>query len=389
MTLIIDNRPQLGVAPGLHALIVGVSRYQYLPERDAGQAGPFGMRQLSACARSANSVAEWLIANDRHLPARLATCRMLLSPSAAEAATLAHVHVAAATMTAFLEAVRDWREDASQSRDDVAFLYFAGHGIQRTRDNSIILFEDFGDGIGGLLRNAVDVKSVFYGMAPSNQRPDISRRQFYFVDACREFPPEQLQFANQQATPAFDTSWPTYDDRAAPIFFAALPGASAYSLPGRSTLFSEALLKALSGGAGEPTDDAGRVRWRVSVGSLIPALKAYLEEMSRAYGEMQGVSAGGAVDVNTVVTYLPTVPDVNVVIEIVPAESVAEAVVTVPNDAGTNVPVPAPLNPHPYSSVWLAGYYRIGATFVPRGVKLPTATERVWPPLFHKRIFEP
>jgi hypothetical protein len=81
MTLAFDERDQLGDAAGLHAFVVGVSAYRDLP----GGPGPpapdnFEMAQLTAPARSAFRIYQWLVEREEQLPVPLATVRLLVSP---------------------------------------------------------------------------------------------------------------------------------------------------------------------------------------------------------------------------------------------------------------------------------------------------------------------
>ena len=90
--LILDRRQELGDRPGLHALLIGVSDYPNLPpasdtpKPDAGLPD-LGLRPLSGTARSADALAQWIVANPDRFDRPLATCRLLISPSAAELAS--------------------------------------------------------------------------------------------------------------------------------------------------------------------------------------------------------------------------------------------------------------------------------------------------------------
>ena len=85
MTLVVNRRPQLQGQPCLHAFIVGVSAYRFLPRRDNQDTYDpqvtMGLRQLSSTALSAYHVFCWLQEHQNTLPVPLATVRLLLSPS--------------------------------------------------------------------------------------------------------------------------------------------------------------------------------------------------------------------------------------------------------------------------------------------------------------------
>ena len=67
----------------------------------------------------------------------------------------------------------------------------------------MLLLEEFGNGIGCSLVNGVDVRNLFYGMAPSTTRPNIANTQLYFIDACRNMPEIFTNFETLQPTQIF------------------------------------------------------------------------------------------------------------------------------------------------------------------------------------------
>ena len=72
--------------------------------------------------------------------------------------------------------------DVSEHREGLAWFYFAGHGLELTSTEQAMVLADFGSGYGPLLRRALTVNNLFYGMAPSARMPDVARTQVYFVD---------------------------------------------------------------------------------------------------------------------------------------------------------------------------------------------------------------
>ena len=76
MSLLIDNRAALGANPGVHAFIIGVSRYPFLTGGTTPVPDPWGLDQLTSSASSAHKVFEWL--KGARLTVPLATCRVLL-----------------------------------------------------------------------------------------------------------------------------------------------------------------------------------------------------------------------------------------------------------------------------------------------------------------------
>jgi hypothetical protein len=264
-------------------------------------------------------------------------------------------------------AAKAWREDASVQRDAATLFYFAGHGLQRSRGDQVILLEGFGEA-GRLLQHAVDVNSLRSGMAPAAGRPEIARTQFYFIDACRNLPSVLLSYQQLKANWIFDVEESGKDDRHAPIFFAAPPDGQAQALPNEQTLFSLALLRCLKGEAAQaPRDDAkdqAAKRWHVTSHSLNSGLGIALDELNRRYGGTQRWIVDGFGE-DAVLCYLEGPPKVPVRILVEPAEAVQGTQVVILNEidpASSPCTFPAPGVAHPYQRDLTAGYYRLQAT---------------------------
>src|SRR5205085_5850611 len=149
--------------------------------------------QLSSTSLTAYKIYQWLLERQARLPLPLATVRLLLSPSNEEAAQIGaelnQLGVTACTRQNFAAEARQWRTDASSHNENVTFFYFAGHGVQRSKNDGVLLLEDFGDPAEGTLHNAAEIINIFNGMAPpASVQQKMARTQFYFVDACRVLP---------------------------------------------------------------------------------------------------------------------------------------------------------------------------------------------------------
>ncbi|MCA2217349.1 hypothetical protein [Jidongwangia harbinensis] len=379
--------------PALHVLIAGVSAYPHLPGFGAPptEAG-LGMRQLSSTALSAYLMLDWLLraAAEQRLCRPLGSVRMLLSPQVAEAdATeqpagrfvappVDELLLPGCTLPAFVAAAAAWRDSAKRHPDGATLFYFAGHGIQRTRGDQVLLMEEFGRG-GPLALQAVDVGTLRNGMAPyagdghsSSARPGIARTQFYFVDACRNTPSRVLSLEDLRATPVFDVERSDLiDDRQAPVFYASIPAGVAQAVPGQQTLFSIALLRCLGGDAAEAPDHSAEGRraaqWHVSSFSLQKGLAMRMTEVNRQYGGQQAIIADGFTG-NAVLCYLPDRPVVPFEVLIEPDQAVPCTRIVVRDDrdpatareipaAGARFAVPTP--------PLRAGYYHFSAVVQP------------------------
>ncbi|AGY59310.1 caspase family protein [Gloeobacter kilaueensis] len=388
--LLVDNRKILKGEPGFHALIVGISHYPHLPE-GGGTPAPesFGMKQLSSTALSAFRFYRWLIDNQSTLPVPLATCRLLLSPSEQEIE--AEPELAAildragdGTLKSFLTALAEWRTDASTHKDGIALFYFAGHGVQASRQDSILLLENFGDGLGSALTNAVRSREIFDGMAFSANCPEIAQKQFYFIDACRNLPAKFKNFEKLNTTAPWDIELGGRDDRCAPIFYAAVADSKAYAIKGDQSIFSKALIQCLKNLAGTPPEQEEDVpRWRVTVNSLAKSLSDEISRLNALYKTDQECITNGLVK-DAVICYLTAPPTVEIQLEVLPPGALASVHVQVCSEEDAEIwNLVAPVDPHPYRSQLPGGSYILRGKVDPPqpGLKNYTRIQLARPPL--------
>jgi hypothetical protein len=377
-SLVVDRRQELAGAPGLHALIVGVGEYHHLTGGKAAVADPWGMGQLSSTASSAHGIYEWLVraSDEGRLPAPLATCRLLLSPAAGEVvATSARP----ATLQRFAAAAKAWRGDCNAGRDEVAFFFFAGHGVQLSREDAVLCLSGFRDPDFGFLHHAVSLANLRNGMAPAPGFEQIARTQLYFADACRVRPEEFAKFQAPGTTEVFDVALAGEDDRCAPIFYGAVSSQAAHAVPGGRTLFSSALLECLGGEAAVAVgeDPNGVVRYGVTAISLNEALlDEMIDRINRRYGADQTYANGGSFGSVTLCT-LEGTPEVRLRLELVPAESHQRGRLRLVRQTDQETfEVQPPIQPHPYERSLPYGIYRLELTFDPPPPVAPV--ERTW-----------
>ncbi len=412
MTLVYDNRQNLQGSAGIHALIAGVSHYTHLP----GGGGPpakkdWDLPQLTASALTGYKIYRWLIDHRRDLPKPLATVRLLLSPTDAEAEKIAAgmKEIRAAlqgepvtledtpshcTLDDFAGQARDWRADAvSDTHDEhITFFYFAGHGIQRKNNDPVLLVEDFGNPTWGMVAKTVEFNGLFDGMAPSSdEQGKIARTQLYFIDACRVRPDDLNKYKFPNIADIFDVELGGEDRRSAPVFYATVANTQAYSKTGEQTLFSEALIDCLNSEAVVPTneqDASGYARYRVSIYSLAEKLSAKAEAL-RALDLDQEFYPNPKGSNETIVNF-PKPPEVECMLHIEPepaAQLVSVNVLDSIGDAVSGWSV-SPVKPHPYRGSLRVGLYTLQATITkpphPPYVDLLTRPFQVVP----QKVFE-
>src|SRR4051794_30773250 len=147
MTVLLDRREQLGSQPSLHAFLVGVSNYRFLPKKEFQlEQHHLGMLRLNATSLAAFRVADWLVSHQDHLTLPLSTCRLLVSPTEGERRYIkskTNQKLTGATLTHFNEYVQRWRNDALTNPKNMTLFYFAGHGVQRRSQDHVMLLQDF------------------------------------------------------------------------------------------------------------------------------------------------------------------------------------------------------------------------------------------------------
>lgn len=386
MALVFDNRPNLQPGePGIHALIAGVSFYKHLPGGDGPPAEiDWGLPQLSATALTAFKIYRWLIDRRKQLPKKLATVRLLLSPSEAEAPKItegmAEITQALAgeavtlldtpspcTLDNFTGEARRWRKDAISDIDDsnVTFFYFAGHGIQRKNNDPVLLLEDFGNPNAGMVAKTVEFNALFEGMAPlRDPLKKMARTQLYFIDACRVRPDDLSKYRFPGIADIFDVELGGEDKRSAPVFYATVSNTKAYAKSGQQTLFSEALLDCLDGFAGTPTDEEdadGYAKYAVSIYSLAEALNAKMEAIRSLNVDQEFYPTSGGRD--EVIVKLTKPPEVECTLHVEPDPAARLVSVNLQDSLGTSVPgwTLEPVEPNPHRGSLRAGFYRLEA----------------------------
>lgn len=349
--------------PALHALIIGVSHYRHLKGGSAPnkRGRKWGMKQLTAAASSAASVADWLLNKYNDNSVQFGSLRMLLSPQPREnlGAPLVGKKKGAldrATRANVENAVRAFQKACELDRDNVAFVYMAGHGIQLSTEEAVLLLEDVGDdNHANDLTGAVDAvkchRAFNHAGGPA--------RQFWFVDACRQEHEIAKRFVFM--TGALELSKPPGSADSSPLFLAAASREAAFARVGKKTLFSEALIAALEGDAAVGPDKPGE-EWYVSTLSLNERLTTSVKALAKAVGKSQTVEPGGLMT-KAVVHRFAKPPSVRLRLNLDPAKARSVTKASLSLNGGT--PVPKVPTKWPLQMTLAAGLYLLDVTTKP------------------------
>ncbi|MEW2121776.1 hypothetical protein AB0945_42995 [Streptomyces sp. NPDC005474] len=271
-----------GPGPRLHALVIGVGSYQY-----GGKAASWGtpldslLRELTdlTCAPlSAKYVARWLLEADWSTgPVKLGTVEIVLSPRTA-VPWQADDGSAAPEQALFhnvTTAGERWFAQCDAHEDNIALLYFCGHGWGSSR--RFLVMEDFGERPGRWTEHLIDFTETRQAMLACR-----ATTQCFFLDACR-VDPSQLAYADVRAPSLVPHEVPRDPIGMVPIrnpvFSSARPGSAARAEEHEITPFADALVRTLDGlGAVQRGAD-----WEITTSRLPEALRDVIQWFGPAY----------------------------------------------------------------------------------------------------------
>jgi hypothetical protein len=348
--------PAAGSPAGMHAFIVGVSHYPYADGPNATMRGQeSGIANLTGAARSASEVAAWLLNEYCNPDAPLAGIHILLSPVDGEAI---HPDVEA-RMGAAAPATRDavkkdfvkFRQACKRNRDNVAFVYVAGHGVQLNKRGAIVLLHDFAVDDEDLLYGAIDIAGCHSAMDEAIN----AHHQLWFADACRQ-PPETAETFEILSGAYKPGEEGLGQAESSPLFLAASSRGNAYATINGLTIFCKVLLAALRGQAAVAWAEECH-QWHVPCTRLIYHLRKTVKELVPE----QDVDTTGRVG-EMVVHRLAEPPDVQIVANLRPEDAHRGAVATLLFDAKR----PCQIDPSwPMVYRGDAGLYQLTVTVAP------------------------
>jgi len=355
-----------GAGPGTHAFVVGVGDYPWLL---GGSQPPFaqneGMGQLTSSPPSALAFAAWLASplGYRSVSHPLRSMEVLISaagqgPWAPQSGMPPEVPTRA-TMANFRSALLAWH--ARLTADDRAIFFFSGHGIGAGLNHTLVM-EDYGSNAAASMSYAFDFTRFHVGMASAP-----AKEQSYFLDACRVSSGAMVRNGSYgEAILNPSTNLPS-PPRSQPALYAAMPGAAAYGRPGKTSLFTEALLESMRG--------AGALRrggaWKVTMARLYEGVGYHLRRLGAPYGAdlSCNISHLGDFELHA----LNGLPDVPVIVDCCALKDPATVAVTI-NGPSANRDHPPPV-PSPWHLELPHGTYRFAAT------GSPARDEFVFPPV--------
>lgn len=280
--------------PGVYALIIGVSAYPHLEGGPAPAPQAYGLGQLLSSARTAARVFHWLRAGFHYPDLPVVWSLLLLSPSAEERAefdSTGLTHYDLPDYARMRLAIQRWTAAVPKQPPACAhsrsLFFFSGHGVGANR-TPVLLPADYLDPQFGdpQLENCFSARELQRWMTENPVGEHLA-----LLDACRnEFSP--LAEKASSAHSAFPVNPPNGPaPRAAAALASTSPNMVAYQFPGQPlTLFGQAVLEALSGGA-----DTGNLRidFRELVDYVRPRINVLLKAVNTALDQTVWPSSEG------------------------------------------------------------------------------------------------
>lgn len=278
MALIFDQRRLNG--PGVHVVLIGVGRFSTARAADmlGDDAPPGGFHDLETPLHSVEAFSVWLQTHLNVANTPLKTVRVLASSAVRNSA---HT-VTPPTFQNLAKEVGDWAEDLDTDEDNLGIFYFCGHGL-RIGEMQFLLAEDFGANRRLPFQNTFEPELFANAM-----RQYKARRQLFLIDACSTEVPFRQKYKHCAiGTLIQDVENENLADSEQCLIRASKLGTNAFGMANGSTLFMDALLRAMKGGGAVPAEG----QWVISTDMLKIALAWLIQ--SRPEGIGQVVSFGG------------------------------------------------------------------------------------------------
>jgi hypothetical protein len=370
MTLVV-NSPN---PKAIHAVVIGVGEYPWLIGGNQPTfAKAAGMGQLTSAPASAREFARWFLADLSHPELSDRTLDLLLSDAQGDTFTdaggVAH-QIERATMANVKKAVLAWAARGNADPDSILLFYFCGHGLGKGKQ-TVLLMEDFGSlNDTQSLQLAVDFDQMYWGADQC-----AARRQCFFVDACRVGTPFALNTLNYFGDPILIPSANALDPpRSAPVFYAAVPGTSAYGRSGQASFYTQSLLKSF---AGSGADDTTGV-WRVATDGINSGILPHLRRAVSNTAAQGQLSQADALTLPFVLHELSMPPVVPVEVTCAPSTYNATAQLSV---SGAGAPL---MLPSVAEGTWglelTLGTYQFAVTLPPPAAAPPPEEREIRPP---------
>ncbi|HMJ76366.1 MAG TPA: hypothetical protein VK507_10365, partial [Iamia sp.] len=262
----------------------------------------------------------------------LGSLRVLLSPGPEDDLADLPPRIDRATLANVTTDLIAFREDCQGPRAGRAIVYVAGHGVEVTKGDVILLLEDFASRAHpGPLTAALDMDALNKAFSAEGFAP----QQLWLTDACRVKAAAVDENA-EVPRPVLGFVVPHGSVASSPHIVASAPEQSAFGTTGERTFFGDELLNALAGAGAVGPDDANDPgglsdQWHVTTHSLSRYLETWVPLRATGVGEVQRVDPIGTGGIG-LVSVLRTPPEVPVTIDAIPVNAAKASTVALLDD---------------------------------------------------------
>lgn len=365
MSLVFD---QIQNIPQTHVFIIGIGEYPYLTGGiEADENSPlrdWGLGQLTSPPQSAKALYEKVLElDDRNSWVKpLGSVELLLS---SQDELFPGQSIERATLENIKSSYYKWRERCESSKDNVAFFFFCGHGLEK--DGHYLLAEDFGENLYNPWEGAFDFDNT-----RSAFQKCLAETQIFLVDACRQMTNDMF-LQNITAMPLQNFHYMRGQCRNDLTIKSTVNSEAAYGGLDQPSVFVQILLKALDGQAAIRENGV----WSISISSMHTTINKLIES------DLQRPSFSGTDSI--AIIQLPAIPLVDLEISCNPDIALTHARLSCRNlnSSYQNAREPAP---DPWQINLEAGIYELGATFNDPPFKNTILNISVIPPFTREKL---
>jgi hypothetical protein len=284
---------QSPTGPATHAMVIGVGTYIHLKGGTGPQAArQWGLEQIPSAPLSALHFIDWLLNRFDNPTHPLATIEHLISaPSVVTDRSRTKHSSTEPIMANIMAAYTQWIARAGTNPDNIAIFYFCGHGLYN-RHGTALLTADFANPVfANLSLNAIHVEATVDCMLACP-----AKQQCFFIDSCRTIDTAWSDMMNTPGQPlgtAGNANLAAVDQ---PIFFATGRTKTAIAPDGEVSVFTKALVEALSHmAADDPFGNHNLQTWVVNTANILRAVNdaIRMERIERPWLEGPVCNFGG------------------------------------------------------------------------------------------------
>ncbi|MFM0059658.1 caspase family protein [Paraburkholderia phytofirmans] len=248
--------PSGNTGPGIHILLIGVDKYPHLHDAK-GTPSELGtdFDVLDAPTHSCKLLANWFAGgNLRHGGLSIKSVDVLASRAVGRGQG-SRPRTEEPTFENVRLAIERWYDLGDQSPDNLLVFYFCGHGLQQTVGTHSLLCADF-----GAHKHAPYDHAIHYEGLESGMRSCAAKRQIFLLDTCRTVSGEILNRFNGRGHDVVARRAPAdLGETSQSVIWATAGGAQAWAREGAPSVFAQAFLQCLRGGAAIQDVNTGTV----------------------------------------------------------------------------------------------------------------------------------